>query len=369
MGGKKDQWGGGKGDHTPGSGKNEKGRKDYYSITKDTSPGGKYGASPRNKGSAGGSSPSAPTGVTGALYQIRMRGNKMDIAEVLPHLLEFCRDQFGSRVIQQKLQISAAHEKQAFYLAIRPHVKELVVDPFGNYVVQKFFERGNREHREGLAVALKGQALILSYHMFGCWVMQRMMEVLDTNPTLQKELALELEGDLIGLISNQNGNHVVQACIENMPPENTGFIVRALVNDAKTMARHTYGCRVLQRIVERCQPTDVEPILDELLPDMDDLVRDEYGNYVIQSVAERTNAPRRAQVVDFVVQNLAKLSLNKYASNVCEKVLMYSEEADTDRITEVILGADDDPEPPVLVMVRHRYANYCVQKMLEKMSP
>ncbi|CAD7929555.1 unnamed protein product [Amoebophrya sp. A120] len=309
-----------------------------------------------------------PEGCSQALMDFRIRGMKKELNEILPHVVEFCKDQYGSRYIQQKLQVSAAHEKQAFYLALKPHVRDLVLDPFGNYVVQKFFERGNREHREGLASELRGLALGLSYHMFGCWVMQRLMEVLDTNPDLQKELAEELQADLLGLIVNQNGNHVVQACVENMPAENTTFIVHTLQGSVVRMARHTYGCRVLQRIVERCQTADVEPIIEELLPELDDLMRDEYGNYVVQSIAERIGAPRRPQVVDYVCANLTKLATNKYASNVCEKIMMYSSEDDANRMTNIILGEETEPEPPVLTMMRHRYANYCVQKMLEKMS-
>ncbi|CAD7973369.1 unnamed protein product [Amoebophrya sp. A25] len=330
---------------------------------KDQGGGGYQG-----QGGKGMSLDSLPPNCSQTLYEFRMRGVKKELHEILPHLEEFCRDQYGSRLIQQKLQVAAAHEKSAFFGALKQHVKELVLDPFANYVVQKFFERGNREQREGLAVELKGKVLELSYHVFGCWVMQRLLECLDTNPELQLELAHELEPELLKLVVNQNGNHVIQAAVENMPPENTQFIVRALVGHAGEMARHTYGCRVLQRIVERCSPQDVEPIMAEIIPDLEELVRDEYGNYVVQSVAERTSVPNRAAVIDFVSENLVKLATNKYASNVCEKALMFSGDADVERLTEIILGSDEDPEPPILMMVRHRYANYCVQKMLEKIQ-
>jgi pumilio RNA-binding family len=56
--------------------------------------------------------------------------------------VEFSRDQYGSRFIQQKLEEATPEESQMIFEEIHPHAFRLMVDVFGNYVIQKFFEHG-----------------------------------------------------------------------------------------------------------------------------------------------------------------------------------------------------------------------------------
>lgn len=46
-------------------------------------------------------------------------------------------DQYGSRFIQQKLEIATIEEKSIVYQEIMPHALNLMTDVFGNYVIQK----------------------------------------------------------------------------------------------------------------------------------------------------------------------------------------------------------------------------------------
>ena len=59
-------------------------------------------------------------------------------------MYEFCRDQHGSRFIQQKLAEGPPEQLMEVYQEIQPHVIGLMQDVFGNYVVQKCFEHGNQ---------------------------------------------------------------------------------------------------------------------------------------------------------------------------------------------------------------------------------
>ena len=52
-------------------------------------------------------------------------------------------------------------------------------------------------------------------------------------------------------IQDQNGNHVVQKCIECVETESIKFIFEEIANQVAELARHPYGCRVVQRILER----------------------------------------------------------------------------------------------------------------------
>lgn len=83
-----------------------------------------------------------------------------------------------------------------------------MVDVFGNYVVQKFFEHGTQEHKKLLGDKLVTHVLSLSLQMYGCRVIQKAIEVIDVD--LQARLVRELGGNVIKLIKDQNGNHVIQ---------------------------------------------------------------------------------------------------------------------------------------------------------------
>lgn len=56
----------------------------------------------------------------------------------------------------------------------------------------------------------------------------------------------ELDGHVMRCVRDQNGNHVVQKCIECVPEENIQFIVTTFFDQVVTLSTHPYGCRVIQ---------------------------------------------------------------------------------------------------------------------------
>ncbi|CAA2997202.1 pumilio homolog 4 isoform X1 [Olea europaea subsp. europaea] len=86
----------------------------------------------------------------------------LELSDVFSHFIEFSRDQYGSRFIQQKLEIATVEEKMKIFPEIIPHALSLMTDVFGNYVIQKFFEHGTESQQKELASQLIGQILPLS---------------------------------------------------------------------------------------------------------------------------------------------------------------------------------------------------------------
>lgn len=56
----------------------------------------------------------------------------------------------------------------------------------------------------------------------------------------------ELEGHIMRCVRDQNGNHVVQKCIECIPEAHIQFIVSTFFDQVVTLSTHPYGCRVIQ---------------------------------------------------------------------------------------------------------------------------
>merc|ERR1719399_51911 len=120
------------------------------------------------------------------------------------------------------------------------------------------------------------------------------------------------------------------------------------------MAMHSYGCRVIQRLIEHCTQQQMVPILDE----------------VIQHVLSHGRVQDKKRIIAVVKLNVQTLSGKKCASNVVEKCFEIASH-ETDLVGEreglmlSVLGQPGDPTPPLHTMMRDKYGNYIVQRMIK----
>jgi pumilio RNA-binding family len=82
-------------------------------------------------------------------------------------------------------------------------------------------------------------------------VLYQALEVVDVDQ--QTQLVSELDGNVMRCVRDQNGNHVIQKCIECVPPDRIHFIISAFDNQVVVLSTHPYGCRVIQ--VKFSKPT------------------------------------------------------------------------------------------------------------------
>ena len=148
---------------------------------------------------------------------------------------------------------------------------------------------------------------------------------------------------MIHCIQDQNGNHVMQKCIEvisikakeaefqsgqvgvaDTMAKCIQFVVNDVLANAESLCCHPYGCRVLQRMLEHCVEHQKLATLDRIQLCHKTLMDDQYGNYVIQHVLQYGRDVDRDSLLSIIVENdLLKLSRQKFASNVVEKLLKY----------------------------------------------
>ncbi|EXJ79868.1 hypothetical protein A1O3_08153 [Capronia epimyces CBS 606.96] len=289
---------------------------------------------------------------------------RFELKDIYNHVVEFSGDQHASRFIQQKLETANSDEKEQIFKEIQPNVLQLMTDVFGNYVIQKLFEHGNQSQKKVLANQMKGHVLHLSLQMYGCRVVQKAFEHVLTDQ--QASLVKELDGpnlQILKVVKDQNGNHVVQKAIERIPGDHIQFIVDAHRGQVAKMSTHQYGCRVVQRMLEYCRPQAKRVILDELLEYILPLISDSYGNYVVQHIIQNGEPRDRRHVVDIVLQQLLTFSKHKFASNIVEKSIDY---ADADQRAKILCGLtapDEQGVTPVLGLMRDQYGNYVLQKV------
>jgi len=70
------------------------------------------------------------------------------------------------------------------------------------------------------------------------------LEVIDVDQ--QSKLVRELEGNVMKCVKDQNGNHVIQKCIERVPPQLIGFIVDSFSGQVYSLGKpmHICGCNL-----------------------------------------------------------------------------------------------------------------------------
>ena len=72
------------------------------------------------------------------------------------------------------------------------------------------------------------------------------MQALEAIDLEQKaQLVHELDGNVMRCVRDQNGNHVIQKCIESIPTKNIDFIIFAFRGEIVILSMHPYGCRVI----------------------------------------------------------------------------------------------------------------------------
>ncbi|KIW47386.1 uncharacterized protein PV06_00086 [Exophiala oligosperma] len=303
-------------------------------------------------------------------FRLNSKTNKrFELKDIYTYVVEFSGDQHGSRFIQQKLETANSDEKEQIFKEIQPNLLQLMTDVFGNYVIQKMFEHGNQSQKKVLANQMRGHVMHLSLQMYGCRVVQKAFEHVLTDQ--QATLVKELDGpnqQVLKVVRDQNGNHVIQKAIERIPGEHIQFIVDAFKGQTAKMSTHQYGCRVVQRMLEHCAPQAKRVILDELLEHIIPLISDNYGNYVVQHIIQNGEPQDRRFAIDIVLRSVLMFSKHKFASNIVEKSIEFADEDQRQQILRTLTTPDEYGTTPVLQLMRDQYGNYVLQKVYDRLQ-
>jgi pumilio RNA-binding family len=154
---------------------------------------------------------------------------KVPVETLLPDLIQHCKDQNGSRTIQETFEVATDAEKQMLFEKMQSEIPNLMVDVFGNYVVQRFLEKGLPQHKEHIMREILKSLRSLSVHSYGCRVVQSMLDQIRAFPDIVDAFVQELDKFVLEAIHDHNGNHVVQKCIESIPAQKLQGIINAVV--------------------------------------------------------------------------------------------------------------------------------------------
>lgn len=246
--------------------------------------------------------------------------------------LKLATDQFGCRFLQKKLENPDESNivRDYMYDQVKPYFLNLILDPFGNYLIQKLCDYLTIEQRTVLVQSIYNNVFQISINQYGTRSLQKIIDTVDNEAQIdmiiegfsQKHTSIK---QLVILINDLNGNHVIQKCIFKFPSSKFDFIIDAIVdqNNIIAVSTHKHGCCVLQKLLSVSTLQQIFKISVKIVQFLPGLINDQFGNYIIQFLLDikELDFYLMPELFGRLTNELCQLSCLKFSSNVVEKYI------------------------------------------------
>lgn len=309
--------------------------------------------------------------------------------------VKLATDQFGCRFLQKKLESPTESNvvRDLMYDQIKPYFLDLILDSFGNYLIQKLCEYLTADQKTTLIQSIYPNVFQISINQYGTRSLQKIIDAVDN----ENQIDLIIKGfsqehttvdQVVTLINDLNGNHVIQKCIFKFPPSKFSFIIDAIVeqNNIITVSTHKHGCCVLQKLLSVCTLQQIFKISVTIIQFLPGLINDQFGNYIIQFLLDikELDFYLLAEIFNSLSGDLCQLSCLKFSSNVVEKyikklfrtIVMTVSRSNNEAVRElnddviatamrILLTIIDIFTLNLNVLIRDNYGNYALQTLLD----
>ena len=184
---------------------------------------------------------------------------------------------------------------------------------------QKLLEFSTEAQRTVLINNAAPQMVKIALNQHGTRALQKMIEFITT----EEQIAIVKDAfanDVVVLIQDLNGNHVIQKCLNHLKPEEAQFIFSAVGYHCLTVGTHRHGCCVLQRCIDHATGVQKSQLVNSVIQNAYSLVQDPFGNYVVQYILDLNNPEFTRPLCFGFGGKMVELSKQKFSSNVMEKV-------------------------------------------------
>jgi hypothetical protein len=169
-----------------------------------------------------------------------------------------------------------------------------------------------------------------------------------------------LSGQVVDLIQDLNGNHVIQKCLNHLKSPEAQFIFDAVGEHCITVGTHRHGCCVLQRCIDHASGFQKVDLIRKITAHSFHLVQDPFGNYVVQYILDLNDHAFTAPMCQGFQGKIAELSKQKFSSNVIEKCIRCADMNSKALMIEELLDVEQLEQ-----LMRDSYGNYVIQTALE----
>ncbi len=273
-----------------------------------------------------------------------------------------CKDQHGCRFLQKQLELRKEDAIHMIWEETNQHVIELMTDPFGNYLCQKLLEYCNDEERTVMIQNASHDLVRIALNQHGTRALQKMIEFISTPEQVQ--IIIEaLRYQVVELIQDLNGNHVIQKCLNKLSATDAQFIFDAVGHHCVDVGTHRHGCCVLQRCIDHARGKQKAWLVRMISNNAFTLVQDPFGNYVVQYILDLNESCFTDPLIEMFNGKISVLSRQKFSSNVIEKCLRVAKEEVRDGMVDEMLSGNELDR-----LLRDPYANYVVQTAMDYSS-
>ena len=159
----------------------------------------------------------------------------------------------------------------------------------------------------------------MSNSSHGTRVIQKVIENVESQ-SLIEEILKKFKENVVGLVLDSNGNHVIQKCLSYFVPEQVDFMYMEIMASVEEVATHKHGCCVLQRCIDYCNEDQIKFVIGGILNHTEVLINDKFGNYVIQYILELQGYDEdKEEIGKSVAKKVDYYCYQKFSSNVIEK--------------------------------------------------
>lgn len=284
-----------------------------------------------------------PTSVNGHLFlRINPLVYRNESYEFLSYnLYLLLKDQLACKFLQEKLDTDPQKSVYYFYPALIPNLLFLIKDSFANYFIQKICYFLNEEQIENILKTLTPQFLDICCDIHGTRAIQGIMNTLQTEK-IRKLFFEIIQPIFISLINDISGIHIIYKIINEFP-EFLNQINLIVFNNCLILATHKRGCLFLQNyliMLNNIKSDYKQNIINNLLKNCLILITDKIGNYMIQYLLTLNDDKIISEIINKIINNISFYSKHKYSNYVVEKIFMYANQNDRNKIITKIAAPE-----------------------------
>eukprot|EP00756_Hemistasia_phaeocysticola_P051136 Hpha_TRINITY_DN26319_c0_g1::TRINITY_DN26319_c0_g1_i1::g.9319::m.9319 len=273
------------------------------------------------------------------------------------HFAVMARDGQGSRWLIRQLHEGNEVDVQAVFDELVEHM-DLAADAQGSQVLMALFKCATDLQRSFLCERLANDLSLYAYNMHGTRLLQKVIELARERDQVAP-LMMAVACQAHTLMKDLNGNHIVQQCLQSLPPDLCQPLHDMVLPRVIEFGTHRHGCCVLQRCIEYGSQDQQMQLVVAVIENALQLVQDPFGNYLLQYILEMDVDFINIRVMRQFFGSIAPLSTNKFASNVIEKCLKLA----PDDVRDVLVREIVEPTR-LAALLQDQYANYVVQTAL-----
>merc|ERR1740121_432231 len=189
----------------------------------------------------------------------------------------------------------------------------------------------------------------------------------DASDSEREAVAREMHGYVVSSARCPHANHVLQKCINTMPPSSLQFIVDEILKTAgmaRKLAMNRYGGRIIQHLFGRCEASQVRELADALLQDAVALSSHTFGNHSIQKLLQFGTAEQKYRCVRMLEQNVGSIVVTVHGIGVFAAAMQHSEPLDRIWLARAVL---QDPAL-MLRLAQQRHGVGFVTKVMSELQ-